>query len=176
MEKWWISEFRLFNKANLSKPLKDMVGPVGLEPTTNGLWVHCSNQLSYRPFGGIYFLFWRSRIDCVATSLGWRLYSFCWDPKLNPGWWFLFYEVPDRGPGRLICSVVVPGLIRDLRQIYEVLNQLPDNQFRATRKLSVIQETSEMIRAAGVPQFSECLGFDLSYSFTGDIELFTDLF
>ena len=26
-----------------------MVGPGGLEPPTNGLWVHCSNQLSYRP-------------------------------------------------------------------------------------------------------------------------------
>ena len=26
-----------------------MVGPEGLEPSTNGLWVHCSNQLSYRP-------------------------------------------------------------------------------------------------------------------------------
>ena len=26
-----------------------MVGPVGFEPTTNTLWVYCSNQLSYRP-------------------------------------------------------------------------------------------------------------------------------
>ena len=26
-----------------------MVGPVGLEPTTKGLCVLCSNQLSYRP-------------------------------------------------------------------------------------------------------------------------------
>ena len=26
-----------------------MVGPVGLEPTTNRLWVDCSNQLSYGP-------------------------------------------------------------------------------------------------------------------------------
>ena len=27
-----------------------MVGPQGLEPRTNGLWVRYSNQLSYRPF------------------------------------------------------------------------------------------------------------------------------
>ena len=26
-----------------------MVGPPGLEPGTNTLWVYCSNQLSYRP-------------------------------------------------------------------------------------------------------------------------------
>ena len=27
-----------------------MVGPPGLEPGTNTLWVYCSNQLSYRPY------------------------------------------------------------------------------------------------------------------------------
>ena len=31
-----------------------MVGPGGLEPPTNGLWVHCSNQLSYRPLRSDY--------------------------------------------------------------------------------------------------------------------------
>ncbi len=37
----------------LSYPLDDrqivvLVPPIGLEPMTNGLWVHCSDQLSYR--------------------------------------------------------------------------------------------------------------------------------
>ena len=31
-----------------------MVGPPGLEPGTKGLWVLCSNQLSYRPWVGLY--------------------------------------------------------------------------------------------------------------------------
>ena len=33
-----------------------------------------------------------------------------------------------------------------------------------------------MIRARGMPQFSERLRFDLSYSLTGHVELFADLF
>ena len=35
-----------------------MAGPGGLEPPTNELFVHCSNQLSYRPFdrSGPHFL------------------------------------------------------------------------------------------------------------------------
>lgn len=28
---------------------ENLVGPLGLEPRTNGLWVRCSNQLSYGP-------------------------------------------------------------------------------------------------------------------------------
>ena len=33
-----------------------------------------------------------------------------------------------------------------------------------------------MIRASGMTQFSQSLCFDLSYSFTGHVELFADLF
>ena len=33
-----------------------MVGPPGLEPGTNTLWVYCSNQLSYRPKYGISYI------------------------------------------------------------------------------------------------------------------------
>ena len=36
-----------------------MVGPGGLEPPTNGLWVHCSNQLSYRPARKVVYNFLR---------------------------------------------------------------------------------------------------------------------
>ena len=36
------------------------MGPAGLEPATRGLWVRCSNQLSYRPFRKHYItLFYR---------------------------------------------------------------------------------------------------------------------
>ena len=39
-----------------------------------------------------------------------------------------------------------------------------------------VDKAAQMIRAAGVAQFAQCLGFDLSNTLAGDIELFADFF
>ena len=66
-----------------------MVGPVGLEPTTNTLWVYCSNQLSYRPY--VLIMFYKGSRESSSYFFNlwfllWTVVSRTWVEPLVHGW------------------------------------------------------------------------------------------
>ena len=77
-----------------------MVGPPGLEPGTNTLWVYCSNQLSYRP---------KKRTFTLFLKIDWRIYT----------------KNPDRP---LIRDLIVEGLSLARTQKEEFKSILQNNE------------------------------------------------